>query len=267
VPAVPLRHALYFAPFEELSEPSAVVALAVTAEANGWDGVFLWDHVLRPDVERVADVWITLAAVAAATERIRIGPMVTPLTRRRVAPLVRQTVSLDRLSGGRLVMGVGLGVDSGGELSRFGEIVDPRVRAARLDEAADVLARAWSGEPVVHRGEHVTVDDVRFLPRPIQQPLPIWCAARGTALRPVRRAARFQGLFPIEVGVAELTAMLDEVRRVRGSLDGFDVAARVSPADDPAILEVPGVTWALRSFSPDTPAAEILAAASAAPDQ
>jgi alkanesulfonate monooxygenase SsuD/methylene tetrahydromethanopterin reductase-like flavin-dependent oxidoreductase (luciferase family) len=264
---VPLHHALYFAPFEELSDPAAVVEVAVAAEANGWDGLFLWDHVLRPDAREVADVWITLAAVAAATTRIRIGPMVTPLTRRRIAPLVRQTVTLDHLSRGRLVMGVGLGVDGGGELSRFGEIVDPRVRAARLDESADVLARAWSGEPVVHHGEHVTVDDVTFLPRPLQAPLPIWCAARGTALRPVRRAARFQGLFPIEVGVAELHAMLDEVRRVRGSLDGFDVAARVSPADDPAILDVPGVTWALRSFGPDATAGELLAAASTPPGQ
>jgi alkanesulfonate monooxygenase SsuD/methylene tetrahydromethanopterin reductase-like flavin-dependent oxidoreductase (luciferase family) len=262
---VPLRHALYFAPFEDLSEPQAVVDIAVAAEANGWDGLFLWDHVLRADVERLADVWITLAAVAAATERIRIGPMVTPLTRRRIAPLVRQTVSLDRLSRGRLVMGIGLGVDSGGELSRFGEEVDPKVRAARLDEAADLLLRAWSGEPVVHHGDQFTVDDVTFLPRPVQAPLPIWCAARGTALRPVRRAARFQGLFPIEVGVAELTEMLDEVRRVRGSLDGFDVAAPVSPDNDPALLDVAGVTWALRSYSPDTPARDILAVASAPP--
>lgn len=262
---MPLRHALYFAPFEDLSEPSAVVDIAVAAEANGWDGVFLWDHVLRPDVARVADVWITLAAVAAATERIRIGPMVTPLTRRRIAPLARQTVSLDRLSHGRLVMGIGLGVDSGGELSRFGEVVEPKVRAARLDEAADLLVRAWSGDPVTHQGEHFTVDDVTFLPRPVQSPLPIWCAARGTALRPVRRAARFQGLFPIEVGVAELTAMLDEVRRVRGSLDGFDVAALVNADDDPALLEVPGVTWALRSYAADAPAADILAAASSPP--
>jgi hypothetical protein len=99
----------------------------------------------------------------------------------------------------------------------------------------------------------------------VQGPPPIWCAARGTALRPVRRAARFQGLFPIEVGVAELTAMLDEVRRVRGSLDGFDVAVRVGPDDDPALLDVPGVTWVVHGYSPDMPAATILAAASSPP--
>jgi len=259
------RHALYFPPFGALSEPAAVVEIATAAEANGWDGVFLWDHVLRADADRVADVWITLAAVATATDRIALGPMVTPLTRRRIATLARQTATLDRLSGGRLVMGIGLGVDSGGELTRFGELVDPRVRAARLDEAADLLVRAWSGEPVRHRGEHYTVDDVTFLPRPVQDPVPIWCAARGSARRPVRRAARFQGLFPIEVGVAELEAMLDEVRAVRGSLDGFDVVAHLGTDDDPAIAEVPGVTWVLRSFGVNAPASEVLATAAAPP--
>jgi alkanesulfonate monooxygenase SsuD/methylene tetrahydromethanopterin reductase-like flavin-dependent oxidoreductase (luciferase family) len=262
-----MHHGLYFAPFQDLSEPAAVVDIAIAAEANGWDGVFLWDHVLREDHTHVADVWITLAAVAAATSRLRIGPLVTPLTRRRIATLVRQTVTLDHLSRGRLVMGIGLGVDSGGELTRFGEVVDARLRAARLDEAADLLVQAWSGQPVQHRGEHFLVDDVTFLPTPVQSPVPIWCAARGTALKPVRRAARFQGVFPIEVGVDELTAMLDEVRSVRGDLDGFDVAVQVSPADDPAILDVDGVTWAIHAYGPDTPAAAILAAASAPPRQ
>lgn len=259
------RHALYVPPFGDLSEPEAVVEIARAAEANGWDGVFLWDHVLRADADRVADVWVMLAAVAAATRRLTLGPMVTPLTRRRIATLVRQTTTLDRLSAGRLVMGIGLGVDTGGELTRFGEEVDPRVRAARLDEVADVLVQAWSGQPVRHQGEHYTVDDVTFLPRPVQDPIPIWCAARGRARRPVRRAARFQGLFPIEVGVEELTAMLDEVRAVRGSLDGFDVVAHLGTDDDPAIAGVPGVTWILRSFGVSAPASEILAAASAPP--
>lgn len=260
-----MQHGLYFAPFEDLSEPAAVVEIARAAEANGWDGLFLWDHVLRAEFTQVADVWVTLAAVAASTRRLRFGPLVTPLTRRRIATLARQTVTLDRLSHGRLVMGIGLGVDSGGELSRFGEIVDARTRGARLDEAADLLVQAWSGEPVSHRGEHFLVDDVTFLPTPVQRPLPIWCAARGTAVRPARRAARFQGVFPIEVGVPELTAMLDEIRSVRGDLDGFDVAVLVSPEDDPALLDVEGVTWALHAYSPDTPAADILAAASVAP--
>ncbi len=268
-PPPPRRHALYLAPFAELAEPAAMVEVARAAEAGGWDGVFLWDHVLRPpeEVAEIADVWITLAAMAAATERIRLGPMVTPASRRRIASLVRQTVTLDRLSGGRLTMGLGLGVDGGGELSRFGEVVDARTRAAILDESATVLAAAWAGEHVEHRGEHLTVDGVTFSPRPLQQPrIPLWFAARGQALRPVRRAARYDGLFLIEAQVADLERALDEVRSVRGgTLDGFDVAVSVSPIDEPALLEVPGVTWAMHSYAPVETLSDVLADARAGP--
>lgn len=257
-----MRHALYLAPFAELAEPAAMVEVARAAETAGWEGVFLWDHVLRPpeEVAAIADVWITLAAMASATERIRMGPMVTPASRRRIGPLVRQTVTLDHLSGGRLTVGLGLGVDSGGELTRFGEVVDARTRAAILDESATVLAAAWAGEHVEHRGEHLTVDGVTFSPRPVQQPrIPLWFAARGAALRPVRRAARYDGLFLIEASVAELERALAEVRSVRGGgLDGFDVAVPVSPVDDAALLDVPGVTWAMHSFAPVEPLAEVL---------
>ncbi len=264
-----MRHALYMAPFAELAEPAAMAEVARAAEPAGWDGLFLWDHVLRSpeEVSEIADVWITLAAMATATERLRLGPMVTPASRRRPATLVRQTTTLDHLSGGRLTMGLGLGVDTGGELTRFGEVVDPRHRAAILDETAEVLAAAWAGEHVVHRGEHVTVDGVTFSPRPVQQPrIPLWFAARGRALRPVRRAARYDGLFLIEAQVAELERALDEVRSVRGGgLDGFDVAVSVSPIDDPALLEVPGVTWAMHSMAPVEPLADILEYTTAGP--
>lgn len=263
-----MQDALYLAPFAELAEPAAMVEVARAAEAGGWDALFLWDHVLRPtdEVAEVADVWVTLAAVAAATSRIRLGPMVTPLSRRRIAPVVRQTVTLDRLSGGRLTMGVGLGVDGGGELTRFGEVVDARTRGAILDEMTDVLVRAWAGEHIVHLGEHVTVDGVTFSPRPVQQPrIPLWCAGRGSALKPVRRAARFDGLFLINATVEELERALEEVRSVRGSLDGFDVTVEVSPHDDPALLDVPGVTWAAHTWPAVAPLDEVMEAATAGP--
>lgn len=263
-----MQHAIYLAPFAEMSEPAAVVEVARAAEIAGWDGLFLWDHVLRPvdEVTDIADVWITLAAVAAATERIRLGPMVTPPSRRRIGPLVRQTTTLDRLSGGRLTVGLGLGVDSGGELTRFGEVTDPRTRAAILDESAAVLAAAWAGERVVHRGEHLTVDGVTFSPRPVQQPrIPLWFAARGSALRPVRRAARYDGLFLIESTVEDVGRALAEVRAVRGDLDGFSTAVRVSPVDDPALLDVPGVSWAMHSMAPVETLADLLEIATAGP--
>lgn len=262
-----MRHALSVAPFGELADPHAMIEVAIAAEAAGWDGLYLWDHVHRdPDeVANIADVWTMLAAVASATGRIRLGPMVTPLSRRRMSTLIRQTVTLDHLSGGRLTMGIGLGVDRDGELTRFGEVTDARTRADILDESADLLVEAWSGATVAHHGEHRQIDDVAFRPVPVQQPrIPIWCAARGSALRPVRRAARFDGLFIIEADADQLGRAIDEVASERGSLDGFDVAV-VATAADPELLAVPGVTWAMH-MHPAAPVFDrVLADAKAGP--
>ncbi|MEZ5383441.1 MAG: LLM class flavin-dependent oxidoreductase [Microthrixaceae bacterium] len=261
-----MRHGLFVAPFAELADPHLMIEVARAAEAGGWDGLFLWDHVHRDpnEVTDISDVWTMLAGIAATTDRLRLGPMVTPLSRRRLSTLIRQTTTLDHLSRGRLTMGIGLGVDGDGELTRFGEVVDARTRAAILDESADLLVEAWTGGRVTHRGTHRIVDGVAFQPRPVQRPgIPLWCAARAGALRPVRRSARFDGLFTIEVDAAQLRRAIDEVVSVRGSLEGFDVAVRVSPLDDPSLLDVPGVTWAIHSYPPDVPGETVLADASA----
>jgi alkanesulfonate monooxygenase SsuD/methylene tetrahydromethanopterin reductase-like flavin-dependent oxidoreductase (luciferase family) len=263
-----MRHALYLAPFDALADLDALRDIAVAAEANGWDGVFLWDHVYRPEEQTtdIADVWLALGAIALATERIRLGPMVTPITRRRIATLARQTVTLDRLSHGRLVMGLGLGVDSGRELSAFGEVVDARVRAERLDEGAALLTALWSGERVHHTGQHYTADGVRMRPVPVQQPrIPLWFAARGSALAPVRRAARYDGLFPIEMDLAAFTRAADTIRAERGSLDGFDICVRADPGVDLEAFAAAGATWVMHAFDPWTPAAAVLAAAARHP--
>jgi alkanesulfonate monooxygenase SsuD/methylene tetrahydromethanopterin reductase-like flavin-dependent oxidoreductase (luciferase family) len=167
-----MRLGLYIPLFDELADPALVARLCAEAEEAGWDGAFVWDQVRwREPVVGVADPQITLAAIASATERMRLGPMVTPLARRRPAKVARETATLDRLSGGRLTLGVGLGSDRfAGEYSITGEEVDDRRRAAMLDEALDILEAAWSGELVRHRGEHYTVDAMRFLPRPMQRP-------------------------------------------------------------------------------------------------
>jgi alkanesulfonate monooxygenase SsuD/methylene tetrahydromethanopterin reductase-like flavin-dependent oxidoreductase (luciferase family) len=262
-----MHHGLYLAPFDDLSDPAALLEVAVAADEAGWDGLFLWDHVLRPAEEgitRLADAWSMLAAIAVRTSRLRIGPMVTPPSRRRIAVLARQSVTVDHLSAGRLTLGLGLGVDSGGELTRFGEVVDPVERGVWLDEAADALDAAWSGEPVQRAGRHVHIDDVRFLPRPVQSPrIPLWFAARGDALRPVRRAARYDGLFAIEVDHDQLHRMLDAVVDVRGSLDGFDVAVWGTPFAH--VADVEGVTWSMTSLAPDEPFGTALAIATAGP--
>src|ERR1039457_155949 len=105
-----IRRGLYLAPFDELADPRVLIELAMQAESSGWDGLFLWDHIVwRAPVRAVADPWVALSAIAARTERLRLGPLVTPLSRRRVQKLARETVTLDHLSNGRLTLGVGLG--------------------------------------------------------------------------------------------------------------------------------------------------------------
>jgi alkanesulfonate monooxygenase SsuD/methylene tetrahydromethanopterin reductase-like flavin-dependent oxidoreductase (luciferase family) len=261
-----LRHGLFLPPFDELADPRALAELARLAEDRGWDGIFLWDHVMRPEVRPVADPWIALAAIATVTDRIRLGPMITPIVRRRPQILARQTVSLDVLSGGRLVLGLGLGVDSGRELSAFGEVLDDRERGRILDEGARLLCDLWSGVEVDHDGPHFRADGVTFLPPPVQRPrIPMWFAARSMARAPLRRAARYDGLFPIEVGPEQIAEMLAFVRLERGGLDGFDVATVGAPGTDPSPFAAVGVTWWMTSFWPPTTVDDVARVAEAGP--
>jgi Luciferase-like monooxygenase len=194
-----LKQLLYLPPFGPLCDPRLLAELAAEAEAAGWDGIFLWDHVLRrrEEVIDIADPWVCLSAMAMTTSTIRLGPLVTPLTRRRPIKLAHEIVTLDHLSRGRLTMGFGLGVDTGGELTRFGEEADQRIRADRLDEGLTILDQLLVAGHCDFSGEHFQVDDVIFGPRPVQQPRPpYWFAIRNAVQRPARRAAKYEGLVP-----------------------------------------------------------------------
>ena len=250
-----VKTALSLPPFGQLADPRLLVEIAVAAEEAGFNGVFLWDHVYRPesDPKEILDPWVVFGAQALATEQIRLGPMVTPVTRRRPIKLAREALTLDHMSKGRLTLGLGLGVDSGGELTRFGEIVDPKERGDRLDEGVELLLAFWSGERVTHSGNAYVADGVTVLPRPVQHPrIPLWFAARGSsAKRPLRRAARFDGLVPIELDDGDhLSRMLDVIASERdGSLDGFDTM--VSRNLDAVDAERRGATWSYQSFNTD----------------
>lgn len=252
-----MRLGLYIPLFDELADPALVARLCAEAEEAGWDGVFVWDHVRwREPVVDVADTQITLAAIASATERIRLGPMVTPLARRRPAKVARETATLDRLSDGRLTLGVGLGSDRfGSEYSITGEELDDRRRARMLDEALEILQAAWSGELVRHRGEHYTVDAMRFLPRPMQRPgIPIWVAGFYGKPKPLRRAIRYQGFFPVGLEhpdqLAEIARELTRLRQEMGpdAADPFDIAVELEPGSDPVPYAAAGATWGLVAF-------------------
>ncbi len=251
-----MKHALTLPPFGELADPARLVEHAVAAEEAGWEAIFLWDHVLRRegDPQETADPWVALAAMAMATTTIRLGPMVTPITRRRPIKLARETTTLDHLSQGRLTLGLGLGVDTTRELSAFGEIVDAKTRGDRLDEGVELLCEMWTGETVNFHGEHFIADNAVVLPAPHQSPrIPLWFAARGGAGKPVRRAARYDGLYPIEVDEAQLVAMIDIVQAERGSLDGFDVMVSPSAELPYETLAEHGVTWAVTGPAPGDP--------------
>lgn len=240
-----------------LGDPHVLVRLAREAEATGWDGFFIWD-VLEGESTRptpVVDPWIALAAIAAATERMRIGALVTPLPRRRPWKVARETASLDHLSAGRLILGVGTGA-SADEFARFGEEVDPRIRGEMLDEGLEVVTGLWRGEPFAFAGKHYQVQETTFLPRPIQQPrIPIWVGGIWPHKAPFRRAARWDGVFPFgpkgNLTLDEISEMVSFIRAQRPEGAPFDVMVGGDvPFDDPTradeILtrysEV-GVTW------------------------
>jgi alkanesulfonate monooxygenase SsuD/methylene tetrahydromethanopterin reductase-like flavin-dependent oxidoreductase (luciferase family) len=195
-----MRFAVDVPNFGDFADPRVVAGLARRAEEAGWDGLFVWDHVThRKELRRaIADPWVLLTAAALATERIRLGTMITPVARRRVSKLAREVTTLDRLTGGRMVLGVGLGAPIPDEFGSFGETTDPKELAARLDEGLAALNLLWSGEPVTFRGEHVLVEDVAFLPTPVQRPrVPVWVGGEWPAGPPMRRAARWDGAVPL----------------------------------------------------------------------
>ncbi len=252
----------------DFADPERLVTLATTAERTGWDGFFLWDHVIRrPPWAPMVDPWVALAAVAVATDRLVLGPMVTPLARRRVPVVARQSVTLDRLSGGRLRLGVGLGAPDD-EFTRFGEDADPRRRAALLDESLALLEQLWSGEPVRFHGRRLVADDVCFTPRPVHGRVPIWVAGRWPGGPPFRRAARYDGVWPIaadggrlDVGeFADCRAVVAGHRRASGRDEHFDACfvGRSDGPDDPRVaaelarlVEV-GMTWWVESLDDPT---------------
>lgn len=182
-------------------DPAVLVELAVAAEEHGWDGFFVWDHLLYWDPQwAVADPVVAIAAVAARTARVRLGILVNVLARRRVGKVARESVTLDQLSQGRLVFGAGLG-SRAEEFTAFGEPGGAKERAARLDESLELLDALWTGEPVTFHGEHLTATEVTMLPRPVQQPrIPVWCGGRWPNKAPFRRAARWDGVMPTHTG-------------------------------------------------------------------
>jgi alkanesulfonate monooxygenase SsuD/methylene tetrahydromethanopterin reductase-like flavin-dependent oxidoreductase (luciferase family) len=271
-----MRFGLYIAPFGELADLRELADVGERAEAAGWEGVFLWDHVMTHEPIAVADPWIALTAIALATERVSLGAMVTPLPRRRPWDVARAVAMLDRLSEGRMVFGAGLGGDSRGELRAFGEERDPRARAALLDEALEVVVQLWSGEPVTRNGPAFPLRDAQVLPTPLQEPRPpVWMACVWPHRRPLRRAARYDGVFPVSHSKPltgdDLRELLEVVAEHRAAgAEPFDlVVVNNERADAARLAELAGAgtTWWLQGFGERPRLADVRAAADAGPPQ
>jgi hypothetical protein len=247
------------------SDPHLLLDLATETERAGWDGFFLWDHItMTGNAPKVTDPWILLAAIAAKTDRIRLGTMVTPLARRRPWKVARESVAIDHLSRGRLVLGVGLGALGKAEFAAFGEEYDTRLRAERLDECLALLLAFWSGENVRFEGKHYQVKNVRFLPRPYQEPrIPIWVGGYWPHKRPMQRAARWDGVFSLQTGLGfkkmvtpdTMKEIGDYVRQQRPNDEAFELVhwgvSSGNPAEDQSIVRAyrdAGVTWWLENI-------------------
>jgi len=260
-----VRYSVDVPNFGEFAAPEVFAEVARRAEEAGWDALLVWDHVVGEKDLRweIADPWILLAAAALATSRIRLGTAVTPVARRRPSKLAREVTTLDRLTGGRMILGAGLGDPVDGEYGSFGDTTDTKVLAERLDEGLHALGLLWSGEPVTYRGNQITVDDVAFRPVPVQRPrVPIWVGGVWPNKAPMRRAARWDGAIPVMAGwdsggPPDLSEVQELVRFLRGCRAETGLAGRpfdiviggTSPAgpaagrDLVAPLADLGITW------------------------
>ncbi|MFX0059819.1 MAG: LLM class flavin-dependent oxidoreductase [Candidatus Hodarchaeota archaeon] len=224
-----MKFAINIPNFGNYVNPIDIAKLAKKAEDAGWDGFFLWDHltVMKGVAIPFLDPWIVLAAIAMETEKIKIGTWVTPIPRRRPWKVARETVSLDHLSNGRLILGVGLGTPES-DFTTFGESFDKKIRAKKLDESLEILLGLWSGENFSFKGEFYEINNAQFMPKPVNNQIPIWVAGIWPNKNPFIRAAKYDGVCPISANwpqeltpgeVKEIIEFIDQYRKKKNNFD------------------------------------------------
>lgn len=263
-----MKYGINIPNFGWFGDIDTLVDIAVETEEAGWDGFFLWDHLLVFKQEDMVlpfvDPWIALTAITCKTTKIRLGPLITPLPRRRPWKVAREALSVDHLSKGRLVLGVGIGAPPDVEFDYFGEESDTKIRAQMLDEGLDIITGLWSGEPFSFKGTHYQLEEMTFLPKPKQNPrIPIWVGGGVPNKAPFRRAARYNGVSPVHakwpepVTTHHLKDVLEIIRSERGNLNDYDVVVcgETSGTDsvkDKDIVEPwikTGATWFLENIN------------------
>ena len=211
---------------------------AFEAEQAGWDGFFVWEPVWG------WEAWMMLTAAAMRTERIRLGTMITPVSRMRPWELASKTVTLDHLSNGRVILAVGLGaIDTG--FAEFGEETDRKTRAELLDEGLDIVTGLWHGQPFNYDGQHYHIKETKFypLPPPVQQPrIPIWVVGAWPKEKSMQRVLRYDGLLPNvmsedgqhrEMTPDDVRAMREYTTAKRSAATPFDIVVEGrTPGDE-----------------------------------
>jgi len=242
-----------------------IIEMAREAEMAGWDGIFYWDGIYIEGMGPMYDPWIALAAMAMHTERVRIGAVLTPPSRRRPWKLARETATLDHLSNGRLILPIGLGALEDGGFTKVGEVTDRKLRAQLLDESLEILTGLWSGQPFSFQGVHYHVEEMTFLPPPVQTPrIPIWVVGVWPRKKSMQRALRYDGLLPSKINAdgsgsqvtpADIQAMKAYIEEHRTQSTPFDIVWEgETPGDNPeqasAIIRPyveAGITWWMES--------------------
>jgi hypothetical protein len=258
-------------------EANEIVTMAREAEDAGWDGVFIPDCISIESTEYPAtpwfDPWALLSAMAVQTKRIRLGTMLTAVPRRRPWKLARETVTIDHLSGGRLILPVGIGALDDVGFGKVGEPTDRKTRAELLDEGLEILTGLWNGMPFSYKGKHYTLDEMTFLPTPVQTPrIPIWVVGAWPREKSMARVLRYDGLLPAkldadgsfaDVTPDDLHAMKRYIEERRTATTPFDIVYEGrTPGDDLAkAVEIvrpyagAGATWWMEAMweAPNTP--------------
>ncbi|MBN1537618.1 MAG: LLM class flavin-dependent oxidoreductase [Anaerolineales bacterium] len=261
-----MKFGLYLSNYGQGLGARQLSELAAIAEESGWDGFFLWDHIVvnRSNPVEMVDTWVALTPMAMATQRIYLGTTITPLPRRRPWKLARETVTLDHLSCGRVILGVGLGEPGEIEFGTFGEDSSLKTRAEKLDEGLQILNGLWQGLPFKFNGKHYKIKKTTFLPAALQQPrIPIWVGGFWPHKAPFRRATSWDGVIPLKensfLRVEDVCSILDFIRPLRMENTPFDFVVigssgvlrnGVKGAKKVAAYAEAGATWWLENLYP-----------------
>jgi alkanesulfonate monooxygenase SsuD/methylene tetrahydromethanopterin reductase-like flavin-dependent oxidoreductase (luciferase family) len=226
-----VKYGISLVHFNELADPKLVIEFAIEAEKAGWDGIFLPDHLLydRKTVPSITDTWILLSAIAAKTKKIKIGTCVSALPRYHPWQFAKLSATLDILSNGRLILGIGLGGPAV-EYETFGEKYDIKNLAEKMEESLEIIQGLWTGEPFSYAGKYYQINGACFLPKPVQTPrIPLIIGGMWPNKKPFIRSSKYDGIMPIykkfpqDLTTEQLKEIINLIKENRKNNNSFEV--------------------------------------------